>query len=368
MSLLNFLVYSPLTALFMMFALPSLIDANSSLSTQLFIITLFLGYFIGFLLSKALHKPNSLSKYRGFKHSRISQATYMLVTFIVLFSLIIWFYNVDALSAIIDGESVRDKFYEDQWNINQSKYFISKYVTFIFIFYPIFLGWNYNKFNKTRRILGFILLVAISITKLLMESRLFILYILIFGMVNSMQKRLQGGKIFLFGLLLSLFISLGFYLRYGDVKFEYLLVFFDGYGNLKYVVEEGVKSGRVLAGLVYDLTLIPGGLLNYSVPNLTELKYGSAEGSSEPMPVLASIFYSVQYLGFVYYVLIGYYSHYGRYLVLNHKPKGVFVLLSIFYVSVLYVNHSGFRAASRFFILVLTFLALSKFAKWILRP
>lgn len=364
MRIIKLLAYSPFLAIIIYFFLPLIIlQQKLNSKKSLFLITLLIGFVLG--RSMIRNYKSKLSINQKWSNILIKSKNISYLNLFTVLSILLWVISMGGISNIFDS-NLREYYYQslDQWDGFKWQFIVNKYLGVFFFLYPIYYGIHWGKLKSKNKKFVILIMLLLSLTKFLVGSRLFIIYFLIFLIVRMIFVDISKKKILLFILIFCSFIYYGFSQRYdGQLTTDIIISTFNANTNLDYIMNNNIISKTKFESFFYDITIIPASVFNYELPNLTTLKYGEFVGSSEPMPVIANIYYSLGYFGFIYFFIVGIFSKIGQNLVVKGKISGILLLFSIFYMFMIYINHSSFRASSRFMILIITVI----FTQWILK-
>ena len=363
MRAIKILAYSPFIAIIIYFILPSIILQENLISKKiLFLVTLLIGFVFGRSIIRNYNSKLTLNQL--WSNKLIKPKYFYYLNLFTILSILLWIISMGGIYNILDS-NLREYYYQtlDQWDGLKWQFILNKYIGVFFFLYPVYSGIYWGKLKNKNKKISMLILFSLTLTKFLLGSRLFIIYFLIFFIVRMIFSKTTKIYISIYSLIFLSLIYFGFNMRYGDeFNVDTLFSSLNANVNLDYIINNDIISQTKLKSFFYDITILPSSVLNYELPNLTTLKYGKSLGSSEPMPVIANIYYSLGYFGFIYFFIVGMFSKIGQNLVKKGNIYGILLLLSIFYMFIIYINHSSFRASSRFMILIFTII----FFKWVL--
>jgi len=259
------------------------------------------------------------------------------------------------------GGNFRNYYYivNDQWE-GGSFYKINQIVGMISIFFCCYCGWLDGKKNKIS--INSIIWITLNVLpRLMLSSRLFILgiglYVLSFITSKNIKVKLRT-KIII-SIMFFITIIIGFNMRYdtneNSITFV-ILKSLDGITNLTFALDNMYSSNFNLSFFLYHWTPLPGFLFDIPNMNLSFLKHGSLSGSSEPMPLIASVVYLQGWFSLIYFFMLG--SIVKSVIKSWNKKKTFltfFIMINIIYMLLIYHNHSDWRSSSRTLILLLWF-------------
>ena len=329
------------------YLIPSIILETGSSTLYVFLVSMLLSYFVGVFLGTKY----TIKQYRLPIGNRLFTISFGVVSFFVYFGIAIMIKNYGGLSSIFSGNA-RNYYYQGQFNLSTSRFIIAKYVGILFLVYVLYGGISWDRLSGFLRKSFLVTLALISYLKFALGSRLFVLYALIFLVGRSYKYQFSRLQIYMLLASSLVGLSVGSVLRYGSYDIETLFSIFRATENLNFVL--GLEGKTNLSSFFYDLSFIPSSLFDYELPNLTLLKHGSLKGSSEPMPVLASMYYGMKDWSFLYMTALGYFAGLA-YRNFSRSPLSFFYLFALMYVFLLYLTHSPFRATNRLAVLCIHF-------------
>lgn len=355
---IRILSLSPLFGLIIYFLIPGLSLYPLFDKTNVYIISLCLSFILGYNL---LNSRSSFS----FKYelSTFGPKLYIILVISVLFSLLVWVVIMGGISTVLSG-ALRNIYYNNQYDSSQLRFIVSKYIGLVFLGFPLIAGLLTRRLNRTVRIINLLLIVLITLTKVLIGSRLFIIYVLSYFCGIAYVKYLSKKRIVSLLIVFLLAIIYGFYTRYRTIDINNVLDVFNATTNLTYIVSNNYTDFD-FKSVLFNLSLLPIDVIGYEVPNMTLLKYGSLKGSSEPMPVIVSLYYSVGWYSSLYFLFFGLVSQYAYKKALKGDILHFLLLLTLSYIFMVYINHSSLRASGRYFMLVLHVILMRRVFKQI---
>jgi hypothetical protein len=333
--------------------IPILFRYNVDSNLVTYLILLIVTYFIGCKFPLAYNvelKPKLFSK-KSIKKITFTLAVVCMIIFIIN----------NGIQNIFGG-NFREYIYviNNQWeNVGWYRK-INQYIGMLSLFFVTFCGWQ-DGLNKKITLVSVLWVMLNVIPRLLISSRLFFLGIIIYLIAFITSSNIKF-KFLSFKSILFLCISfLAFYWGIGK-RFdmnevgltEIVLKPLDGLNNLDFVFRLKNTNYFDFEYFLYHWTPIPSSFFDIPETNLTYLKYDINEGSSEPMPLIASAFYLQGWYSLIYSFILG--SLVSGISTVWKQNKSFFnfcILLAILYMTLVYHNHSGWRAVSRFFIILM---------------
>lgn len=284
--------------------------------------------------------------------------SYIFLLGVILF--IIYIINNGGISNIFSG-NFRNWYYyvNNQWE-GGLFYKINQIIGMFSLFFCSYCGWLDGEKKKISK--NSILWVSLNvIPRLMINSRLFFLGILIyaFSYFVSSNKKFKLGYIICYSIIIFILLNFSLSLRFdgSDIDMSTMILSsFNGIENLSFVLENIYSDFFNFEFFLYHWTPLPGVLFTIPETNLTVLKYGTAYGSSEPMPLIASIVYLQGRFSIIYTFLLGsVVSGVIKQWDTNKTFINFFIMLNIIYMVLIYHNHSNWRANSRVLIILIWF-------------
>ncbi|MDA7509582.1 hypothetical protein N8481_02175, partial [Akkermansiaceae bacterium] len=257
-----------------------------------------------------------------------------------------------------NAENFREFYYQNQWNKTNADY-VKKITGLIFIGFPVYGALFWEKFSFRRKIAVVILLFFVTLPKILIQSRFFVLYFAIFFCIRVAMGRFTKKTIIFAAAVMGYLIYYGFSIRFGEDLDLSKSVSWNI--NVEYIINGSYRGDQIVKGFLFDFTLIPTSFFDYRTPNMTTLKYGREIGSSEPMPVLANLYYHYGNYGSVFYFFIGTLMRAATTLISRNDNRGFILLAALLSMTVIYLNHSSVRGCSKYLQLILHWFLL----RWI---
>ena len=335
-------ILSPLLGVAIWYIFPSFYLGNGTIDLYTYLIWIILTFYLGYSLGNKF----SIKYYRISLTQRSFNRVFLLFSLLTYLGVSLMIQNYGGLNSLLSGNA-RNYYYQNQFQLSTNRFVIAKYVGILFTVYVIYGGIYWDRMTSILR-RGFVIaLFLISYLKWALGSRLFILYIL-FLMGRSYRYKFTGFQKITVLVLVIIGVTLGVAMRYGTYNSSDILSIFRSTENLNYVLS--LESPISISAFIYDLSFIPTNYFDYKIPNLTLLKYGALNGSSEPMPVLASMYYGMKNWSAVYMMILGYFAGMAF---KNYSKDSLFFLYmcALTYVFLLYLTHSSFRATNRLAIL-----------------
>lgn len=296
-----------------------------------------------------------------------SQRRDNLILMLGIIVVLIFFYVNNGIENVF-SEKYRHWYYivNNQWNSTNWFYKSNQYIGMLTLFFSAYCGWLDGKINLIKkRSMLWVLLGTVA--RYSLGSRLFILHLVLyfFSYHVSSGKKLKKSVLYVFIVFGFFSLYIGFAGRF-DVSGQGVLVPFlssiDGISNLSLAVENVYSTNFNLEFFLYHWTPLPAFLFEIPETNLTIIKYGDVNDSSEPMPLIASVFYLQGWYCLIYFFILGSITAGIAKQWQDHKTfLNFFLILSLLYMVLIYHNHSGWRAVSRFFIILLWLKLLLKF-------
>jgi len=346
-------LYSFPLAIVIYYFTPMLFSYNVDNELFAYLILLIVTYFIGCKFPLAYNvelKPNLISK------TSIKKITFMLA----VICMIIFVLNNEIQN--IFGGNFREFIYvkNNQWESFGWFRKINQYVGMISLFFVAFCGWQ-DGLTKKITLASILWIILNVIPRMMINSRLFflglIIYIIAFNISSNKKFRILSFRFILRLNILFLIFFWGITRRFDLNEFAFLEVLLkplDGLNNLDFVFRLKNTNYFDFEYFIYHWTPLPSFIFDIPETNLTYLKYGLTEGSSEPMPLIASAFYLQGWYSLIYSFILGsLVSGISMVWKQNKSFFNFFILISILYMTLAYHNHSGWRAVSRFFVLLM---------------